>query len=322
MKIHTDLSSLPKFDEAYVTIGNFDGLHIGHQRILGKMCKDAGSKPTIAVTFEKAPIESLNPGKFKGYLFPYGYKKHFLKKLGVGHMVNLTFEDVRDIPADDFIEILLKKIKKARLYVGYNFRFGKGNTGSASTLEKESVRDGFKLTVIDRIICGKTVVSSSTIRDLISEGNVEKASEFLGRPYFLASSAEKGDGIGSKIGFPTLNIKENGQVLPKEGVYFTLYQHNGHFFPAMTYVGRRPTLTDNGGPVRIETNILEFNGDISRIGRLREHRIFFIRMTRGEKKLHNLDELKKILYNDRKVIMDLYKRYTVPKTLKIIFTEE
>lgn len=322
MKIHNKISALPRFNEAYVTIGNFDGLHVGHQRILDKMCRDSGNKPTIAVTFDKAPIETLNPKKFRGYVFPYGYKKLFLGKVGIDHMVNLSFEDVRDIPADDFIEILLDKIKKAHLYVGYNFRFGKDNTGSAETLKKESVRDSFSLTVFKRIICGNTVVSSSVIRDLISEGNVEKAGEFLGRPFFMASTLEKGDGIGSQIGFPTLNMKENGQVLPKTGVYFTLYQYRDSFQPAMTYIGKRPTLTGGHGDIRIETNVLGLNGKPALVGHSKEHRIFFIKRTRGEKKLNNLEELKNTLYNDRKLIMGLYDRYKVPKQLKKIFTEE
>ena len=325
MKTYKNLSSLPSFDEAFVTIGNFDGLHVGHQKILGKLCRDArlaGGKPTVAVTFEKAPIETLNPRKFRGYLFPPGYKKNFLEKMGIGHMVSLSFNSVRDIPADKFIEKLLKKTGRTHLYVGYNFRFGKGNTGSAGSLERESRLEGFDLTVIDRVVCGNSVVSSSSIRELVSAGDVEKAGEFLGRPYFLASTLEKGDGIGSKIGFPTLNLKENGQVLPGDGVYFTLYQHRNAFYPAMTYVGRRPTLTGNNGPVRIETNVLEFGGKWADVSRRKEHRIFFVRRTRGEKKLHNLDELREILYNDRKVIMDSYNRYTVPKILGKIFTEE
>lgn len=313
MNIYHSIEELPQFDEASVTIGNFDGLHIGHKMIIDNVTGAFTGKPghTIALTFARAPIEFLNPSHFKGYIFPPGYKQILLEKWGIGNLVDLDFGNVLDVHADEFIKSLKDKIKKLKLTVGYNFRFGKGNTGTISLLEKMSGEMGFGLTVCSRIMSGRSAVSSSSIRDRIESGDVLGASGMLGRPYFIVSRQVKGDGIGGKIGFPTINLEQNTQVLPGFGVYFTLIKSGKSFLPSMTYVGKRPTI-DNA-EIRIETNVISDNKDLEIYRKEAPVTLFFIIKTRNEKKYHNLEDLRKNIYNDRRIISSMYDNYDITR---------
>ncbi len=322
MQIYRTLEDLPDFSAAFVTIGNFDGLHPGHRKIISALREAAGDKPTVAVTFDRAPVEFLNPAAFRGTLFATGEKARALERLGIGHLVMLDFQSVRDLPASVFLESLLRKAGRLSLFVGYNFRFGRHNAGSAFSLKKAAREKGFSLSVIDRVVRAGRTVSSSAIRTLIHRGRVEQACELLGRPYAITAPSEKGDGLGAKIGFPTLNLADNPQVLPASGVYFTLYRRNGRIYPSMTYIGRRPTLKGGNGRIRNETHVLEYDSNPDKIGDCPEHTVFFIRRTRGEKKLRNLEELGKVLYNDRRVILDLYRTYRTGADPQNLLSEE
>lgn len=316
MNRYIRLDDLPEFNEASLTIGNFDGLHLGHRKIIYSLLAVNLNQPAIAVTFQKVPIEYLNPGHFKGYLFPSDQKEKYLEKLGVSHIVSLDFPEVRNVDSIDFIKVLLSKINKLHLVIGYNFQFGKGNAGNVNFLRNISKKLNFELTVVDPVSIDHTTISSSLIRDMIQNGRMEEASHMLGRPYFINSDELRGDGIGRTIGFPTINLKINKQVTPQTGVYYTLYPYQDRLYPAMTYIGNRPTV--NGHELRNETNIINFEEHSENISRIKNHTIYFIRKIRGEKKLHNLEELRKTIYNDREVILGLYHDHGIPDLLEKI----
>ncbi|MGA2142907.1 MAG: riboflavin kinase [Brevinematales bacterium] len=300
------IESLKKYEEAFVTIGNFDGLHLGHMKIIEAMKKDAGGKPVIAVTFEESTAIAVDPVKFKGYLFPPGFKMKVLSLSGVSDIISLDFKSVADIAAGDFIKLFLDRIGKLHIYAGPDFRFGRGNLGSIHTL-RESAGPRMMLTVIEKLKKGISAVSSSLIRDRILEGELEEAAAMLGRPYFITSKKIKGDGIGRKTGYPTINLGMNRQILPHPGVYFTLFYFGGSLYPSMTYIGRRPTLDKQ--EMRNETNIIEFGGDFGVFKDGKDYSVMYIKKIRNEKKFHNLDDLEKTIYNDKSSVLELYSEY-------------
>ncbi len=304
MKIFHKLDEIPFTDEIYLSIGNYDGFHLGHKRITDELIKAAGHKKKCLITFKKAPLEFLEKEKFKGYIFPFGYKEKIFEEYGFDYFISLDFNEVKDIDKENFIKMLKEKFSKINIFIGYNFRFGKNNEGNIEFL-KQKIENTF---IIDKVSIDGKKISSSLIRELIAKGEIEKANIFLGREYFIDSEEIKGDGIGSKIGFPTINLKINEQVLPSYGVYFTIYKIEDKVFPAMTYIGKRPTF--NGSELRNETNIINLdNESLKIIKKIKKHKIFFIKKTREEKKCHNLEELKNLLYNDREIILNLFKEY-------------
>ncbi len=309
MSIHFyhNLDSIPVFEEAYVTVGNFDGLHRGHQRIITAMQSDAGKKPTIAMTFEEATSLYINPHEFKGYLFPEDYKQKALSLMGIQNIISLRFEEIADLDSIDFIRVLKNKIKKVHFYVGYDFKFGKGNSGNIHTLQRHASDKTFILNVMEKMKYHFSTISSSSIREKIKHGDLEAAQAMLGRPYFIVSNKIAGDGAGKKIGFPTINIEINQQVLPQIGVYFSLFYFKKKLYPSMSYIGNRPTMTHH--EMRNETNILDFDGDYGEIKTGEKQTVLFIKKIRNEKKFNNLEELEKNLYNDRRQVLELYQEY-------------
>ncbi len=305
MKILNSVNDFPKLDRVFISIGNFDGFHIGHQKIIEEMKESCGEKyPLFVITFRHAPLTILKPEKFKGYIFPLNYKEKIFEKIGIDFLASLDFREVKDWDKEKFVMFLKSRFREIYLFIGEDFRFGKNNEGEVKFLTKEIQN----VKVIKKVKYENFEVSSSLIRNLLQKGEIEKANKMLSRPFFICSEVEKGDGIGSKIGFPTLNLKENEQVIPAIGIYFTLYRLEKKIFPAMTYIGTRPTLGKNS--LRNETNILEIdNESIKILNEKEKHCIYFIKKIREEKRLHNLEELKNLLYNDRKVVLDLFKIY-------------
>ncbi|MGC8765579.1 MAG: bifunctional riboflavin kinase/FAD synthetase [Brevinematia bacterium] len=302
MKIINSTKDFPFLSEVCLTIGNFDGFHIGHQKIIASM--KLANKPSFVITFKRAPLEILNPQRFKGYIFPYGYKVKIFRQLGIDYLAMLDFNEIKDWTKEKFLDFLKSRFKVIHLFIGEDFRFGKGNEGDVTYLSKSLSN----VEVVEKVKIGNVKVSSTLVRDLLSEGRIEEANEMLSRPYFITSYVERGDGIGSRIGFPTLNLKKNEQVILANGVYFTLYRLDEKVFPAMTYIGNRPTLGKR--EFRNETNIIEIGeSTIQLIKKKKKHSILFIKRIRDEKRLHNLEELKNLLYNDRKVVLDLFKVY-------------
>ncbi len=315
--LYSDPSELPLFDEAFVTIGNFDGLHKGHQRIVGMMQKDARESPTVAVTFEKATSLYLNPDRFKGYLFPEDYKKKALSGIGIQNILSLDFNRIAGMEAEVFIDLLKERIKNLHLYVGQDFRFGRQNLGNIHMLRNMASGKSFTVNVVKKIKRGFIAVSSSAIRVKIRGGRMEEAADMLGRPYFITSKKIKGDGIGRKNGYPTVNFEINSQVLPGDGVYFTLFYHGGKYMPSMTYIGTRPSMQNHD--LRNETNIVEEDADLSGIHDGGNYTILYIKKIRNEKKFNNLDELLENLYNDKRQVIELYSRYRTSGKLPFLF---
>jgi riboflavin kinase/FMN adenylyltransferase len=313
MTVFEKLDKLPQYERAFVTIGNFDGIHLGHKKILDKLVADAENFHRIVITFRDAPRKFINPRIFSGYIFPPGYKIKVFESLGIDSLVYLDFPDVKDLSAEEFLYRITNKISDLHLYVGHDFRFGNGGRGGIGFLKREAENTGFSLTEVGEHKFRGQSVKSTNIRRMIMRGDMKTAADMLGRPYFIVSKKITGDNLGKKIGFPTLNLEINNQVLPAIGVYFTYCFVDGRFLPSMSYIGKRPTV--NGIDLRLETHILNFDGGLEN----KEYPLAFIEKIRNEKKLHNLEELQKILYNDKEVIYTLAAKHRLPDNFVKLF---
>lgn len=285
-----------------VAIGNFDGVHLGHQALISSMLATAQMeklRPTV-LTFYPHPVEVLKPHKKLERLTTTSEKLELLEKLGVEQVLVARFDEaLSQLTPDFFFERFLKDGLRAKsIHVGFNFVFGKDRTGDIATLRELSNKEGIFLQVEDQVNAQGERISSSGIRKLLAEGNVLKAAQHLGRPYTITGQVIRGDQRGRKLGFPTANLRcPLDKVLPANGVYFTRAQWQQEELCAVTNVGTRPTFTEGEVAPVIEVHILDFDSDIYEefltvdfLGRIRE-----------EKKFSSVDELKSQIVKDIEV---------------------
>jgi riboflavin kinase/FMN adenylyltransferase len=279
MEILKSITDLQKIQKGCVlTIGNFDGVHLGHQEILAAARKAAEENEAelIAMTFEPHPVAVLYPERAPGVLTPWELKKHLLAKYGVDCLIVLESDnEILNLSPDDFVNrFLVRNVQPNVVVEGSDFNFGTKRAGNIDTLRKLGTDRGFKVSVIEpkliKLSTGQIVrVSSTLIRYMLESGHVADASAALGRPYRLAEQIVPGRGIGKKLGFPTLNLKIPRQIIPAEGVYAgfvclgqaaedVLVSKNK--IPAVYSIGQARTYGDEF-PLLIETHLLRENID-------------------------------------------------------------
>jgi riboflavin kinase/FMN adenylyltransferase len=275
MQIFESLESLEKLEKGSVlTIGNFDGVHLGHQDIINAVKQAANSAPTSIMTFDPHPVAILRPEKAPGVLTPMQLKKHLLEPFGIDYLIVIKDSiNLLNLSPQDFIDKFLMKTAAPKVVVeGPNFNFGYGRSGDINTLRELGASRGFEVIEVSfrQLNCqdGSTLNCSSTvIRTNLEDGNVKDAAEMLSRPYRLIGKTVKGRGIGRVLGFPTANIDPLKQIIPAEGVYAgfvavvdSLDQaaQTTAKSPAAISIGRAKTfLTDH--PLLLEAHILEEN---------------------------------------------------------------
>ncbi len=276
-----------------VTIGNFDGVHRGHQRIIQVALEKAKGRKghCIAYTFRPHPQVALRPASQVQLLSTYEERAELLGKLGIDIVIEEPFSREFSVtePAQFFTDILLRKLSAEAIVVGYDFAFGRERHGHLDVLREFCQGAGVELTVVPAQRVESEVVSSSRIRQHLLSGEIEIANHLLGRPFSYCGVVIKGEGRGRKLGFPTANLKlENKLVLPY-GVYATWAIVNGKIYPSVTNVGVRPTFQEGGDipPVLVETYLLDTSQDL--YGNQLEVR--FIKRLREEKKFPDLSSL-------------------------------
>jgi riboflavin kinase/FMN adenylyltransferase len=247
-----------------VTIGVFDGVHIGHRRVLADLIALAGASglsPTV-VTFDPHPLSILAPERAPRMLTSVDQRIEQFRQIGVEIAGVLDFPDIRELAADEFCEqVLARALRAKRVVVGEDFRFGRDRGGDATLLAREGERLGFQVSVVDLFGHLEGVVSSTRIRQLISTGLVEEAAALLGRPYELAGQVIEGEKRGRTIGFPTANIEVlPDRQLPGRGVYAGIAKVGDDTFSAAINVGTRPTFDGRG--TTIEAHLLDYSGDL------------------------------------------------------------
>jgi riboflavin kinase/FMN adenylyltransferase len=253
-----------------VTIGNFDGIHLGHQAILKTVvdrAKDLDGQ-AVVYTFDPHPRKVLRPEKAPALLNTLEQKLELLERAGVDVVVVEPFTaEFSRTGADEFVRILHERIQPLEVYVGYDFHFGRDREGSMRMLTEMGPRLGFSVTIIPEVTVDAGDVNSTRIRQLLAEGEAERAARMLGRPFTIRGYVVRGDERGRSLGFPTANVEPENEVIPAAGVYaghLCLLDAGdppaGTRLPAVINVGRRPTFGDGRGLVA-EAHAIDSGGD-------------------------------------------------------------
>lgn len=252
------------FINPIITLGNFDGVHLGHQRILEKV-KDEARKirgESVVITFEPHPLKILYPEHCPPFLTPFRKKMIFIEKTGVEKVLCLEFSlAFAEISPLEFVKnILVGKVNAKKIIVGYNYRFGKGKSGDAEALKNNCKLFDVQVEVMEALTIDHTIVSSSKIRELIKGGEVEKASKLLGRDYPVIGKVTEGSKRGHALGFPTANLEISDELYPKTGVYAVEVEWNRRIFNGLANVGFNPTFEAKS--FSLEVYILNFDREI------------------------------------------------------------
>ena len=302
MKIIRDLEKIFFENKITATIGGYDGIHIGHNRIISKVvqkAKENNSKSAL-ITFKPLPKIFFARKNFE--LLTIYKKIEILKELNVDYMILLRFNDsLISMSSKDFIEeILIKKLNISSLTVGHDFKFGKNQSGSVRDLQDNARKGFFTLNIEEKHSIAGERISSSSIRDYIMQNNFEKASKMLGRPYTVSGKIIHGDKRGRTIGFPTANIKLEPNIL-LSGVYAvsTLFKKKKYY--GVANIGYKPTF--DGQKYLFEANIFDFSQDL--YGQRLEFDI--ISKIRETKKFSGVEELKKYINLDVKSAKEIFK---------------
>ncbi|MBZ5694858.1 MAG: bifunctional riboflavin kinase/FAD synthetase [Acidobacteriia bacterium] len=281
---------------AVVTIGNFDGVHLGHQKILRSVCDRArhASSMSAALTFYPHPARVLRPAEAPNLLLTLEQRLAAVEAAGIDAVLVMRFDlTLAQVSAEDFVRrFLVETIRAQAVFVGANFRFGHQQAGDVKLLGELGRRSGFEVEVVMPVVQNGVVVSSTAIRQAIFEGCVEDARRMLGRPYALAGQIQTGTGQGRKLVVPTLNLATEQEALPKSGVYATEALVGGKTYRAATNVGVRPTF--NGARVTIESHLLDFNENLTG-GKLE---VRFWKRLRDERRFSGPAELREQVFKD------------------------
>lgn len=310
MKIHQGLNAIQPIRNAVVTIGTFDGVHIGHREILQRLKEIAlkNNGETVVVTFWPHPRLVLFPDDDSlKLLSTFEEKAEILLNLGIDHLVAIPFtKEFSNLTSEQFTRrVLLDKIGTKRLVIGYDHRFGKNREGSFEHLKANEKEYGFKVEEISKQEIDNIAVSSTKIRKALEIGDVKTANSYLGQHYSLSGKVVEGNRIGRKIGFPTANIEivEKFKLVPADGVYAVKVSLDDRNYQGMLNIGNRPTIGDDKRS--IECNIFNFSADIynSKI------KVELIERVRAELKFDNVEQLKQQLEMDQLLVKSFLKPY-------------
>ncbi len=306
MRIFESLDFSERFVNPVLTIGNYDGLHLGHKRIMERIQEKARdlNGTSMLMTFHPHPLTILRPDKFIGLITPLHVKKRLIEEAGIDVLIIIPFtDDFRDITPEAFVDnLLVKKLGIKGLIVGYDFKFGKEGKGNVEYLAFHSTEYGFFFEIQGAITFDGEKVGSNRIRKMIQEGDVGKAALHLDRPYMIEGTVVKGEGRGRTIGFPTINLKTEFPLIPKRGVYITDVDVGGKRYSAVTNIGYNPTF--DGQSLTIETYILDFSGDLYD----QEIALYFLERIRDEVRFSSVDELKERIWKDVEVARNYFNK--------------
>ncbi len=291
MKILHSLEEVCFNENSAVTVGKFDGLHTGHDFLVGKILKKkVEGLLAVVITFD------FNPGMVifganEKYLMTKEEKRMLFEQQKVDYLVELPFDEtLMRMEAKDFIEKLCQKLHMKYIAAGSDFRFGYQGRGDVTFLRKLSKTMDFEVDIFSKLEQDHRVISSTFVREEIAKGHIPHANQLLGYPYYIIGSVSHGNKIGStKIGRPTINIfPPKEKLLPPNGVYITEVVCDGALFPSVTNIGNRPTINEIEKKVSVETHIFDFVKDVYG----QQVKILFKDFLRPEKKFESLSELK------------------------------
>jgi riboflavin kinase/FMN adenylyltransferase len=311
VKIHENIDSLPRIKKPIVTVGTFDGVHVGHQKIIARineLAKQEGGE-SVLLTFNPHPRLVLFPEDENIKLITTTDEKNaILESLGLNHVIYLPFEKSFSLlSAQEYVrDFLVNKIGVHTMVIGYDHHFGRNRLGNLALLKELSLVYNFKVEEISAHAIDAINVSSTKVRSALLEGNIVQANEYLGHPFTLSGTVEKGSQIGRTIGYPTANlhIKDTYKILPKLGVYSVEVIFNNERLKGMMNIGSKPTINnDEVSKMTIEVHIFDFSQNIydNPITIIPSHYI------REEQKFSNVEELKIQLAVDKLKSLELLK---------------
>jgi len=293
MQIFQGVEELPQdWSASVVSIGNFDGVHLGHQKLLRQAVQEgkAQSLPIVVFTFNPHPVSVLYPERKIQKLFDHRDQREQLSRLGVTHLVEQEFtQSFAKLSAADFVQFyLIEKLKAKTLVVGYDFSFGSKRQGDIPFLEKICNEKGIRLIVVPAHQENGVIVSSTRIREELKKGDLQKVYVFLGRNYYLRGIVHHGDARGRTIGVPTANMTPTVDFVVRRGVYITETHYRNKTFPSITNIGFNPTFHgETDPPIKTETHLFDFDEDIYG----QEIQVDLLQFLRDEKKFANVKEL-------------------------------
>ena len=291
-----------------LTLGNFDGVHLGHQAIF-RMLKERAREmngTSIVYTFVPHPMRVIAPERAPKLLTNYKEKIKLIEESGIDVIICTNFtKEFANISAEDFVkEILCNTLNVKEIFIGSNYLFGKGRKGSPELLKKLGKECGFSVTVINEIGIDNSALSSSRIRTLIAKGRVDEAMKFLGRYYSVDGIVIEGAKRGkSLLNTPTANLLTANELLPKDGVYAVTVDVDGKVYGGATNIGHNPTFDDK--KFSFETHILDFEGQL--LGKTL--RVYFIKRIRDEMKFSSVEELGTQMRKDIEEIRNILKHH-------------
>ncbi|RJQ13406.1 MAG: bifunctional riboflavin kinase/FAD synthetase [Nitrospiraceae bacterium] len=291
-----------------LTIGNFDGVHLGHQAIFRMLIDRAREKngTSVVLTFMPHPLRVIAPERSPKLLTLYKDKLNFITDSGIDVIICINFtKEFADITAENFVTgILCNVLGIKEVFIGPNYTFGKGRRGSTELLRELGEQCGFEVTIVDEIRINHSVVSSSRIRVLVAKGKVDEAAALLGRLYSVEGIVIEGAKRGkSLLSTPTANLLTANELLPKDGVYAVMVEMDGERYGGATNIGFNPTFEEK--KFSFETHVLDFDGNL--LGKTL--RVHFVKRIRDEMKFSNIDDLSAQMKKDIAEIRDIVKDY-------------
>ena len=299
-----------RWTQPVLALGNFDGLHRGHIKIIERVRRVAAERggTSLVLTFDPHPPRIVRPDKAPPLLMTLEQKLEALGKAGIQGVAIVTFtHDLSRWEPETFVKtVLVDWLRVAEVWVGADFLFGRDRSGNFSLLRALGGQHGFRVEKIDPVRYKEFVVSSTRIRRLVAEGRVDEASALLGHHFYIDGTVVRGAGRGRELGVPTANIETKNDLVPPHGVYATTVTVDGVVHPSVTNIGLRPTFT-NDAKTTIETHILGVNDDIYG----EDIRLGFVQRLRDERKFPDVDALKAQIDADVRRAARLFDRLSV-----------
>jgi len=309
VKTYTDLDHF-QVPNPVVTIGTFDGVHLGHRKVLDRLKEIAAEigGETVLFTFYPHPRQVLTPEEHNLRLLTTPEEKiRLLETAGIDHLIIFPFSlAFSKLTYEEFVKnILVEKLKTACLVVGYDHKFGKNREGSFDYLQTCARQYGFRIERLDALLLNEVDISSTKIRESLEQGHIRKANQYLGYPFTLHGRVVEGQKLGRQIGFPTANIESSdiNKLIPGYGVYAAFIEISGKTYRGMMNIGTRPTFNQNADNRSIEVNIFDFEEDIYG----KEISLLFIDKIRNEQKFSSPAELVRQLHRDRETAQKILK---------------
>jgi riboflavin kinase/FMN adenylyltransferase len=310
MQVHFDLQNLPSFDNAAITIGTFDGVHIGHKKVIEALIEEAIKLKgeSIIITFHPHPRKIVNADTPLQLINTLEEKIELIRQTGVDHIVVVPFtNEFANQTAKEYIEnFLVKNFNPRTIIIGHDHHFGKNREGNIELLQQLEPTYNFTLLEIPKHVVDEIAISSSKIRNALLKSEIDTANKLLGYPFFFEGKVVAGDALGRTIGFPTANLDytNDDKIRLRHGVYAVMVEVENRIFKGMLSIGTRPVLKNS--PEKIEVHILDFQEDIYD----KTIRINVVHWLRSQQKFNSLQEMQTQLEADRENAKKLLLNYS------------